>query len=71
MAQTSTLDQVLESIEMLPIEDQEMLVELIHRRLVERRRDEISENITQAKKDYETGRVFRGSAEEVITELKS
>ncbi|MGB7085094.1 MAG: hypothetical protein WBD47_06045 [Phormidesmis sp.] len=71
MTQVSTFDQVLESIETLSIEDQEMLIKLIHQRLIERRREEIAENIAQAKKDYETGKVFRGTVEDVITELKS
>ncbi len=69
MPQTSKLDQVLESIEVLPVEDQEMLVELLRNRLVERRRDEIAKNIAQAQKDYEKGNVFRGSVEAVIAEL--
>jgi hypothetical protein len=70
MAQVSKLDQVLESIEMLPIEDQEMLVELMQRRLVERRREEIAKHIAQAQADYEAGKVFRGTVEDAIAELR-
>ena len=69
MPQVSKLDQVLESIEVLPIEDQEILVDLINRRLVEKRRDEMAKNILRAQKDYEAGNVFRGSVEDVIAEL--
>ena len=69
MPQISKLDQVLESIEVLPVEDQELLVELINKRLIEKRRDEIAQNIAQAQKDYETGNVFKGSVEDVIAEL--
>ncbi|MBE9064279.1 hypothetical protein [cf. Phormidesmis sp. LEGE 11477] len=71
MAQISTLDQVLESIETLSVEDQELLVKLMHQRLVERRRDEIAENIAQAKKDYKSGQVFSGTVDEVMAELRS
>lgn len=70
MAQGSRLDQVLESIETLSNEDQEMLVELIHRRLVERRREQIAKHIAQAQADYETGKIFRGTIEDVIAELR-
>lgn len=69
MPQISKLDQVLESIEVLPIEDQELLVDLMSKRLIERRRDEIAKNIAQAQTDYEAGNVFKGSVEDVITEL--
>lgn len=49
----------------------EMIADLIHKRLIERRRDEIALSITQARQDYATGNVFRGTAEEVIAELNS
>ncbi|MGJ3251627.1 MAG: hypothetical protein ACFE0J_10915 [Elainellaceae cyanobacterium] len=71
MAQVSKLDQVLDSIEMLPLEDQEVLVELIQRRLVERRREEIAKHIAQAQADYEAGKVFRGTVEDAIAELRA
>lgn len=71
MPPVSELDQVLESIERLPVETQEMIVDLIHKRLVEKRRDEIALNIAQSKIDYAEGNVFRGTAEEVIADLDS
>lgn len=71
MLQASKLDQVLESIEVLSIEEQEMLIDLINRRLVEKRRDEIAKNIAQAQKDYEEGNAFQGSVEDIIAELNS
>ncbi|MGC1309303.1 MAG: hypothetical protein WA885_18945 [Phormidesmis sp.] len=69
MPPVSKLDQVLESIEVLSFEDQEMLIDLVHRRLVERRRDEIAKHIAQAEKDHKTNRVFRGTVEDAIAEL--
>lgn len=71
MPQVSKLNQVLESVEELSIEDQEMLVDLIRKRLIERRRDEMAQNIVQAQKDYEAGNVFRGTIDEVIADLNS
>ncbi|ASC72630.1 hypothetical protein XM38_035880 [Halomicronema hongdechloris C2206] len=71
MAEVSKLDQVLESIEMLPLEDQEVLVELVQRRLVERRREEIAEHIAEAQADDEAGKVFRGTVEDAIAELRA
>jgi hypothetical protein len=71
MQQVSRLDQVLESIEVLSIEDQEMLLDLLSKRLIERRREEISRHIEQAQEDYEKGNLFRGTVEDVIAELNS
>lgn len=69
MSQVSRLDQVLESIEVLPLEDQEMLIDLVQRRLVERRREEIARHIAQAQVEYNTNIVFRGTVKDVIAEL--
>ena len=69
MPQVSKLNQVLESIEVLPVEDQEMLLGLLNKRLIERRRDEIAQNIKQAQEDYDKGKLFRGSVNDVIAEL--
>ena len=73
MPQASRLEQALETIEetieVLPIEDQEMLVDLMYRRLAERRRNEIAKNIAQAKDDYRNDNVFRGTVEDAIAEL--
>ncbi len=69
MAQFSVFNSVLESIEALPLEDQEAVIALVQKRLVETRRAEIAANILQAKAEYQAGRVFRGSIDDVIAEL--
>ena len=71
MSQIPNLNQVLESVEMLPVEDQEMLVDIICNLLIERRRNEIAQSIVQAEKDYEDGNVFHGFIEDAIAELNS
>ena len=42
----------------------------MHRRLSDRRRTEIAANIAQGKQDYQSGKVFRGTVNEAIAELK-
>lgn len=71
MSQVSELNQVLESVERLPVEDQEILIDVIRKRLIEKRRDELAQSIKQAQKDYGEGNVFRGTIEDVIAELNS
>lgn len=61
---------VLESVEALSVGEQELLIDLVHRRLVEQRREEIAENIAQAQAEYESGKVFRGTLKQIMTELQ-
>ncbi|MBW4675057.1 MAG: hypothetical protein KME52_13825 [Desmonostoc geniculatum HA4340-LM1] len=70
MTQFSRLDRVLESVEDLSIDEQEVLIELIRHRLAERRRSEIAANITQAQVEYQTGKVFRGTVNQIMDELR-
>jgi len=65
MVNTTTFNQVLDLIEAMPDEEQMILFDLINRRRSERRRDEIAANIEAASKEYEQGRVFRGSVDNV------
>lgn len=69
MAEFSRFDRVLESIETLSLDEQEALVQVVRRRIVEKRRDEIAENIAQARVEYAKGQVFRGTVSEIMDEL--
>ena len=70
MTKISNFARVLESVEALSPDEQEALIELVQRRLAKRRREEIAVNIAQAQTDYQSRKVFRGTVEEVIAELK-
>ncbi|MBW4693910.1 MAG: hypothetical protein KME27_19370 [Lyngbya sp. HA4199-MV5] len=65
----STFDSILDEIEALSLDDQIALLDIMQRRLSDRRRDEIAANIAQAKKEYQLGHVFRGTVDEAIAEL--
>jgi len=62
---------VVEDVEALPLEEQEMLLELIHHRLIERRRAEIAANIIQTREEYRQGKVRRGMVDDLMAELSS
>ncbi len=70
MTQFSKFQQVLENVESLSLDEQEALIDLVCRRLKERRRDDIATNIAQAQIDYQTGNVFRGTVAEIMAELR-
>lgn len=67
--QSVTFNSVLEEIETLSLEDQAVLIVILQRRLIESRRAKIAANIAQAKQDYQSGNVFRGTIDEAIAEL--
>jgi hypothetical protein len=66
---TSTFQMALETVEELTPGDQEMLVEIVRRRLVERRRAELAEDIAAAREAYRRGDVRRGTVDDLMAEL--
>lgn len=66
---TSTFQMALETVEELTPGDQEMLVEIVRRRLIERRRAELAEDIIAAREAYRRGDVRRGTVDDLMAEL--
>ena len=66
---TSTFQVALETVEELTPGDQEMLVEIVRRRLIERRRAELAEDIAAAREAYRHGDVRRGTVDDLMAEL--
>lgn len=62
---TLTFDEALSSIEKLPLEQQETLIETIHKRLIEARRKEIAKNARETLGAYRAGKVKRGTARDL------
>ena len=60
---------VQEAIELLPLDEQEDLINIIKYRQIERRREEIAANIAKAHQEYDQNEVFRGTVDDVIAEL--
>jgi hypothetical protein len=69
MTQTVNFNQILEMIEKLSLDEQEELIDIVRHRQIECRREEIAANIAKAKQEYEQGKVFRGTVDEIIVEL--
>ena len=69
METASHFETVLESVEALPVEDQEILLDLIRRRLIEKRRAEIASNITETREQHRAGRVHRGTVGDLMAEI--
>jgi hypothetical protein len=66
-----TFQEIIDSIEVLSMEEQEELFELIRKRRVEARRAEIAANAQEALRAVERGTAKRGSFEEIKAYLLS
>jgi len=59
----------LEIVESLPQEQQENLIDIIRRRLIEHRREALAEQIKEAREEYKRGEVRRGTVEDPLREI--
>ncbi|TRV43975.1 MAG: hypothetical protein EWV53_22745 [Microcystis panniformis Mp_MB_F_20051200_S9] len=60
---------LIESVESLSIEDQDYLFELIHKRRIEKRREEIAKNGEETLNALAMGTAKKGTAEEIMAYL--
>ena len=71
MPQTMQFSQILEMIDHLSFDEQDDLVNIVKHRQIEKRREQIDQNISQARQDYQNGNVFRGNVAAIIAELNN
>jgi hypothetical protein len=63
--------EALACIEMLPMEDQASLIEVVQKRIAAARRQEMLQEIAEARVDYRNGKVKRGSTTDLIREIRT
>lgn len=69
MSNTVSIQQVIEDFETLPTEDQDLLLELIYKRRIEKKRTEIARNATKTLTAIETGKAKRGTLADLRADL--
>ncbi len=67
---TSEFQKVLETVEALPLEEQEILIDIIEKRISQKKRAKLVQEVREAQQDYAEGRVQRGSVADLIAELE-
>ncbi|MCB0154929.1 MAG: hypothetical protein KDF65_09030 [Anaerolineae bacterium] len=67
----STFDQAIETVMQLPLEQQEMLVDIIRSRHIDRRRREIARDAQESIAAFRAGKLKSQPAETVITDLRN
>ena len=66
----SSFAQTLDAIESLPVDEQEDVLEVLQRRLAERRRAELVATVTQARKEFDAGKCKPASVAAIMRRVK-
>jgi len=61
----------LETVEQLSLGDQEALMDVVRRRIIEQRRAELAKDIREAQEDFKAGNVRRATPDELRREILS
>ena len=69
MTKTSAFQQVIESVESLSLEDQEILLDILQKRLHQKRRTNLTQEITEIRQEFTQGQVKFGSVDQFLKEL--
>lgn len=65
-----SFQELIESVEALSIEDREMLVEIINKRIIEQRRDRLVAEMEESLEAYSRGDVRIGTVYDLIKDLE-
>jgi hypothetical protein len=66
-----TIDSTLEDIMQLDFASREMLLEILQKRQIEARRNQITKNARQTLKEYHSGKITPLPADEVVKKLNT
>jgi len=61
--------EVIETVEALPPDDQALLIGIIRQRLIQHRRAELAAEIAEARQAYQRGDVRRGTVADLMEEI--
>jgi hypothetical protein len=71
MEKIASFAEVLEAADELPLDDQENLAEILHRRVIERRREELGREALEARQEFEQGNCRPVSVNGLMSEILS
>jgi hypothetical protein len=71
MGNSMHFSEILDEVDKLPIRDQESIRDILAKRIIERRREQIAGEIKEARGEYKTGQCKPATAEELMDEIIS
>jgi hypothetical protein len=69
MIMTTNVDSILDEISSLSLEDQEMVDEIMHKRIIEGKREEINNDYRLALEERAQGKIKTGSVSDLFGSL--
>ena len=69
MEQVAHFEKVLDSADRLSLEEQEELVQILQKRIIEFRRDELSKEIKAADREFKRGKIQKATPDELMKEI--
>ena len=70
MNSRTSINDFLESISKLPLDDQLMISEILHKRVIEAKRKELADSVRDSKAEYLAEKTGRGSVENFLHDIK-
>ncbi len=71
MQTEQNINDFLESISKLPLDDQLMISEIIHKRVIEEKRNQLAQSVKESEEEYHSGGSKRGSAEDFLKDMEN
>jgi hypothetical protein len=68
--QSLSFQDLIDAVESMPLDDQSMLIELINKRIQEKRRAELVAEVRKARDAFMRDEVKRGTFEDLMKDLK-
>jgi len=69
MDMTISFGEILEATDKLSLDEQQSLIEILHRRMRERRRAEIAKNIQAARKEFQQGQCQPATPSDIMKDI--
>ena len=70
-AEKSSFQEIIESVVALPLDDQQILMDIINRRIIEQRRDELVADMKESLEAYRKGEVRVGTVDDILKDLNN
>ena len=64
------LNDVLETVSKLSLDDQLMISEIIHKRVIEEKRKKLAESVKESKEEYQANKTNSGSIEDFLRDVE-
>jgi len=66
---TTVFQEVLDAVDTLPVQQQEDILQIMQKRMVEKKRGELAAAVREARAEYDRGEVQKGTVAELMKDL--